>query len=452
MARRAAAVLLSLALLPLSLSFPLSAVSRQTTVTSCDDWVSVYNDYWSKFPQCHRGLSTTQCCELYDLMDKSIRIFESSLGCVVTNLQVFAERYAAHCKGGTGMEDTGSSPPTATTPPPAATDTAATTYSGSSGGTEGGHGCGSTGCQTRPTGYCSCCPTCCNYNAARAVHELKPRFLLPASLTLRTGSCINCSNPGGCACDASRCGECNSCQAPSPPPPPAEPKCHQCCSTCCRSGRSTVQLLTKRETLPVSAANVESRCGCGGSGDIHCSTHCSGCARPNACDVCRQGCTNCPVECHSQYSCSSTSGGTCPSCPPSGGSGASTNAGGEQQQAPRDDDDGSVCFGAEAMVQVAGGKRKRMDEVKVGDVVHVGHGVYSEVFLFTHRSDVHVAMFVNLHTKKGTLSATEGHFVHSSRGVVPAETLQVGDLIPTDQGKWERVVEISSELCTETLW
>lgn len=97
-------------------------------------------------------------------------------------------------------------------------------------------------------------------------------------------------------------------------------------------------------------------------------------------------------------------------------------------------------------MQVDGGFTKRMDEVKVGDVVHVGQGVYSEVFMFTHRSHVHFGKFVNLRTEVGTLSVTEGHYVYSSRGVAPAETLEVGDFLPNGEGEMHEIVEITRDV------
>lgn len=97
-------------------------------------------------------------------------------------------------------------------------------------------------------------------------------------------------------------------------------------------------------------------------------------------------------------------------------------------------------------MELRDGRVKRMDNVDVGDFVHVGLGEFSEVFMFTHRSEKHAGEFVTLQTKAGKLSVTRGHFVHSSQGVIAVETLEVGDAVVLADGAFVRVNEISTEI------
>jgi Hint module len=65
-----------------------------------------------------------------------------------------------------------------------------------------------------------------------------------------------------------------------------------------------------------------------------------------------------------------------------------------------------------ATVQLFKGETKRMDELDVGDRVHVGSSEFSPVFIFTHKVDAVVNAFIQLHTASGhSLSATPGHYL-----------------------------------------
>lgn len=74
--------------------------SVRTKVSKCSQWISTYEKYWNQFNNCHQGESTTQCCELYDFMDKSVRIFKDGLDCVITNFEIYDAKYTEFCKNG----------------------------------------------------------------------------------------------------------------------------------------------------------------------------------------------------------------------------------------------------------------------------------------------------------------------------------------------------------------
>lgn len=101
-----------------------------------------------------------------------------------------------------------------------------------------------------------------------------------------------------------------------------------------------------------------------------------------------------------------------------------------------DDDDDPVCFPGSATVELISGKIVPMREVAIGDRVKTADGDFSEVYFFSHR-DAHVTTeFVQLTATSGlvssemhTLTASEGHYVHTDRGVVAAKNIKEGDTL-----------------------
>lgn len=91
-----------------------------------------------------------------------------------------------------------------------------------------------------------------------------------------------------------------------------------------------------------------------------------------------------------------------------------------------------------------------MDELAVGDVVHVGRGVYSPVFMFTHKMRDSAAKYIRLTTASGAaLTATGGHFVHANGALVAADTVRVGDaMVRADTGAPDAVVRVETVAAT----
>lgn len=109
-------------------------------------------------------------------------------------------------------------------------------------------------------------------------------------------------------------------------------------------------------------------------------------------------------------------------------------------------DDGKSCFPADALVQVAGGGTRRMDELAVGDLVLAAPGgVYSRVFLFTHRDASASASFVQLHTAAAArpLALTPGHYLYVNGALAAASTARVGDTLLGADGTPARITRIT---------
>lgn len=99
------------------------------------------------------------------------------------------------------------------------------------------------------------------------------------------------------------------------------------------------------------------------------------------------------------------------------------------------DDDDSSCFPADATVTLAGGRVVRMDALHVGDRVAVGGGVFSDVYLWTHRDAAATPSLVRLVTAGGaSLRVTPGHLVYVAAAaaaprLVAAADVAVGDAL-----------------------
>lgn len=100
-----------------------------------------------------------------------------------------------------------------------------------------------------------------------------------------------------------------------------------------------------------------------------------------------------------------------------------------------------VCFPADAVVQIEGGKTKRMDEVSIGDSVLVAPATYSQVFMFTHRDADLDAEFVHLRLKCGAaVQLTPGHYIYAGSRLIAARDVQIGDALMLDDGSTSNVV------------
>ncbi len=132
------------------------------------------------------------------------------------------------------------------------------------------------------------------------------------------------------------------------------------------------------------------------------------------------------------------------------------------KKAPAKENNNMLCFPADATVAIAGGRRKRMDEVRVGDRVRVGPDEFSDVFLFTHREKKSLVQFVQIETVTGHIvQLTDGHFVYCNGELVPARDVRVGDVVELENGEKVPVLSVGSIVkqarttrrqCTAILW
>lgn len=109
-----------------------------------------------------------------------------------------------------------------------------------------------------------------------------------------------------------------------------------------------------------------------------------------------------------------------------------------------EDDDGSVCFPADAKVTLADGSVKSMSSVQIGDRVLVSSGVFSEVYMFTHKQKSTVHQFVSLATSSGAvLEATKSHYIYINGRFAAMSTARVGDVLELSNGARTSVVSVS---------
>lgn len=104
-----------------------------------------------------------------------------------------------------------------------------------------------------------------------------------------------------------------------------------------------------------------------------------------------------------------------------------------------------ACFPAHSMVEIEGGLRKRMDELRLNDRVHVGNGVYSAVFAFTHRDPTARSSFVQIHSGNLELKLTPGHYIYVNDALMTASNVRVGDFVNRANGGKLRVEHVTQE-------
>ena len=98
-------------------------------------------------------------------------------------------------------------------------------------------------------------------------------------------------------------------------------------------------------------------------------------------------------------------------------------------------DGASLCFPADATVELSNGAMKRIDEIDVGDSIRVGQE-FSHVFGFTHRISTGIFEFVRLTTEQGKhIELTGGHFLYVNGQLQKAGDVQVGDRLRVSNGE-----------------
>eukprot|EP00173_Palmaria_palmata_P000094 Plantae.Rhodophyta-Palmaria_palmata.ctg10447.p2 GENE.Plantae.Rhodophyta-Palmaria_palmata.ctg10447~~Plantae.Rhodophyta-Palmaria_palmata.ctg10447.p2 ORF type:complete len:187 (+),score=32.60 Plantae.Rhodophyta-Palmaria_palmata.ctg10447:79-561(+) len=84
-----------------------------------------------------------------------------------------------------------------------------------------------------------------------------------------------------------------------------------------------------------------------------------------------------------------------------------------------------------------------MEDVSVGDMVKVGAGEFSRVFMFTHKMAGVRQAFVTLATAGGhELALTSGHYLYANGALVAAGEVRVGDVLNTGAGSETAVVAV----------
>ena len=93
-----------------------------------------------------------------------------------------------------------------------------------------------------------------------------------------------------------------------------------------------------------------------------------------------------------------------------------------------------TCFPASARAIRADGTPVRMEDIAVGDVLRVGGGKTSPVFMFTHKDSDYVGRFVELTVGDAKLTLTSSHFLYVNGALAAAKTVSVGDDVEMENG------------------
>uniref|UniRef100_A0A7S1TEH9 Hint domain-containing protein n=1 Tax=Compsopogon caeruleus TaxID=31354 RepID=A0A7S1TEH9_9RHOD len=94
-------------------------------------------------------------------------------------------------------------------------------------------------------------------------------------------------------------------------------------------------------------------------------------------------------------------------------------------------DSGSVCFPGYMTVELESGELRLMRELEIGDRVRVSPSKFSEVFLFSHRSETcQPVSFIRIETARGQfISLSPKHLLMVNGILRRAETVKVGDMV-----------------------
>jgi preprotein translocase subunit YajC len=102
------------------------------------------------------------------------------------------------------------------------------------------------------------------------------------------------------------------------------------------------------------------------------------------------------------------------------------------------------CFPGGALVELESGVTQRMDRLHVGDRVKVAPGMFSDVFMFTHKLETSVHNFLNIRTACGNrIRLTAGHYIYANGILVPAGMVQQGDELTLASGAHCAVISVS---------
>ena len=105
----------------------------------------------------------------------------------------------------------------------------------------------------------------------------------------------------------------------------------------------------------------------------------------------------------------------------------------------------SKCFPANATVQLKSGDIKTMAELRVGDDVLAAPGVYSKVYMFSHRLAETKSAFVTLMTDAGAeLQLTQDHYLYVNGALATAGTVRVGDVLTLASGARTTVTAVNT--------
>ena len=103
------------------------------------------------------------------------------------------------------------------------------------------------------------------------------------------------------------------------------------------------------------------------------------------------------------------------------------------------------CFPAHATVTLADKSSKRMDELELGDRVHVGGGEFSEVFHFTTLLEDTTSKFVKLTIQNRSLILSHEHYLYVDGRLTQAQHAKIGDSVTLSDGSRAPIQSVGEE-------
>ena len=100
------------------------------------------------------------------------------------------------------------------------------------------------------------------------------------------------------------------------------------------------------------------------------------------------------------------------------------------------------CFPGDALVTLDNGNKKKMADLAVGDKVLTHNGVYTEVFMFSHRLEEASYNFIELKTATTTLAITPNHYLYVNGNLREAQYVSAGDSLTLASGKQDKVLSV----------
>ena len=88
------------------------------------------------------------------------------------------------------------------------------------------------------------------------------------------------------------------------------------------------------------------------------------------------------------------------------------------------------------------GNTKKMSELAVGYKVITHNGVFSEVFMFSHRLEEATYNFVEIKTATATLAITGNHYLYINGNLREAQYVSAGDTITLASGKQDKILSV----------
>lgn len=106
----------------------------------------------------------------------------------------------------------------------------------------------------------------------------------------------------------------------------------------------------------------------------------------------------------------------------------------------------SSCFPEDATVLLSNGSTKQMKELQIGDKVMTSNGLFSEIYMFSHKYSHSAFSFISIQTESGEISLTEDHYIYVNDKLMVAKLVKSGDYLTNAKGEKIKVVSVSEKI------